>query len=359
MREAALQIMTEPFFVLGLLILLWVVVFLLVRRRSSASVGHDDRSDLLEQVNEKLASQERLLTSMLDERLQRSGDNVRQTLERTASETSKTLGDLRDRLGQISVHQENINELSVSVTQLHQVLASNRQKGVFGEQQLEDIVYNVLPAQNYEFQYTLSNGRRADLMLKIPNPPGPICVDSKFPVQSFQDIQDARVAQDAAGARGRFKTAVRKHIADIAAKYIVAGETSDFALMFLPSEAIFAEIQGNHQDLVKESQNARVYIVSPTTMMATVTAIRGIVRDAELSNQAQQVREALLKVAGEVEKLDGLATRLKKHFDQLQGDVSSIIRSIHSVRDKIDLIGDTDHESEVNQKDSQEANMQG
>ena len=357
MKEAALQITTEPSFWLGLIIFVLVLIVLLLRKRSSTSGGHEDRFNLLEQVNERLASQERLLTNLLDERLQRSGDNVRQTLERAASETSKTLGDLRDRLGQISVHQENINELSVSVTQLHQVLASTKHKGVFGEQQLEEIVCDALPAQNYEFQYTLSNGRRADLILKIPNPPGPICVDSKFPVQSFQDIQNSREARDATNARRRFQTAVKNHIADVAIKYIVAGETSDFALMFVPSEAIFAEIQGNHQNIVRESQNARVYIVSPTTMMATVTAIRGIVRDAELSNHAQQIREALLAVAGEVEKLDGLATKLKSHFDLLQRDVSLIIRGIHIVRDKIDLIGDVDHESDVNQKETTESNF--
>ena len=159
--------MTEPNFWLGLLIFVLILIVLRLWKRSSKSVSHEDSFNLLEQVNEKLASQERLLTSMLDERLQRSGDNVRQTLERAASETSKTLGDLRDRLGQISVHQENINELSVSVTQLHQVLASTKQKGEFGEQQLEEIICDALPAQNYEFQYTLSNGRRADLILKL------------------------------------------------------------------------------------------------------------------------------------------------------------------------------------------------
>ncbi|MDE0310373.1 MAG: DNA recombination protein RmuC [Acidiferrobacterales bacterium] len=352
-----MQVLTDPFFVLGfVLILAWVSFVLL--RRSSARNSHDDRFDLLEQITEKLAAQERVLTGLLDQRLERTGIDVRQTLEKTSQETSVTLGDLRQRLGEITVYQGKITDLSTRVNRLHEVLASTKHKGIFGEQQLADIIRNVLPAQSYEFQSSLSNARRADLILKLPNPPGSICVDSKFPLQSFQDIQDARETKDVDGARRKFKTAVRKHIVDIANKYIVAGETSEFALMFVPSEAIFAEIQDAHQDLVKESHDARVYIVSPTTMMATVTAIRGIVRDAELSHQAQQVREVLLKVAVEVEKLDELAKKLQKNFDRLQGDVSRITRRTHSVRERIDVIGDAHREEETGQDGSREPSVQ-
>lgn len=330
---------------IGLFILAIVALIMLLRKRWAGGGDQAGGSELLGQLNEKLTSQERLFTSLLDERLQRNNDNLQQTLERTASETSRTLGDLRDRLGQITVHQENISELSTSVKQLHQVLASNQKQGKFGELRLEEIVTEVLPAQNYEFQYTLSNKRQVDLLLRLPSPPGPICIDSKFPVPSFQAIQAAHEAADISGARSKFRTAVRKHITDIAQKYIVAGETSDFALMFVPSEAIFVEIQGNHPELVRESQNARVYIVSPTTMMATVTAIRGIVRDAELSHQSDQVRLALLGVSDDVKSLDGHARKLGSHFDMLQNDVLTIIRGIHKLKDKISRIDENRYES--------------
>ena len=359
MTERIFQMMTGTDILTVLLIVgIMILIILLLRKRSSTRNDHNDSSELLGQLNEKLTSQERLFTSLLDERLQRNSDNLQQTLERTASETSRTLGDLRDRLGQITVHQENISELSTNINQLHQVLASNQKQGKFGELRLEEIVTEVLPAQNYQFQCTLSNKRQVDLLLKLPNPPGPICVDSKFPVPTFQAIQTAREAADVASARSKFRTAVRKHIADIASKYIVAGETSEFALMFLPSEAIFVEIQSNHPELVRESQNARVYIVSPTTMMATVTAIRGIVRDAELSNQANQVRQALLKVAVDVENLDELGRKLGSHFDLLQGDVSKIIRGIQKLRDKINLIDETGHEAEPHQNQMRDSDEQ-
>ena len=319
----------EEYWGLILTVLITVLVFwfffglarLLKSKRKDSQLSD---TDLVNQLNERFASIERNLTSLLDERLDRSSQNVQQTL-----------GDLRDRLGKIDILQDLITDLSGGVEGLRRVLAGSQGQGAFGEVQLERIVADVLPAQCYQFQYTLSNGRRADLILKLPDPPGSICVDSKFPVQSFREIQEADSKDKAAAARNRFKTAVRRHISDIASKYIIASETSDFALMFLPSEAVFLEIQGHHDDLIRESQNARVYIVSPTTMMATVNAIRGIVRDAELSKQAGQVRDALLKIGDDVENLEELARKLESHFDLTQRDVAQIIRRINATREKI------------------------
>lgn len=189
--------------------------------------------------------------------------------------------------------QENITKLSGDVLSLQDILSNKQTRGAFGEIQLNDIVLNALPSDSYTLQATLSNGRRADCLIHLPNPPGPIVIDSKFPLEGYEALRNASTDWEVSEARKALRTAVRKHIRDISEKYILEGETADGALMFLPSEAVYAELHANFSDVVQEGFAARVWIVSPTTCMATLNTMRAILKDARMREQTGAIRREL------------------------------------------------------------------
>ena len=295
------------------------------------------------QLAERLQAQERALTKAVEERLVDFSKRIGDRLQESATQSQTTLTDLRERLAVIDKAQKNITELSTQVVGLQDILANKQARGAFGEIQLRDIVEKVLPPSAYAFQVTLGNGKRVDCLLKLPNPPGPIAIDSKFPLENYEKLCAAREEPAITVARRALAADLRKHIRDIAEKYIVPGETAESALMFLPSEAIFAEIHANFQGIVEESHQATVWIVSPTTLWATLFTIRGILRDVRMREQAGLIQVEVQTLLKDVMRLDDRVGKLQSHFNQASDD----IRQIRISTDKITKRGDQIAEVEM------------
>jgi DNA recombination protein RmuC len=246
------------------------------------------------------------------------------SLQGSAQRTARGLGELQARLDAIDKAQANIEKLSGNVLSLQDILSNKQTRGAFGEIQLLDIVGKALPPDSFSAQATLSNGRRADVLIHLPKPPGPIAVDAKFPLEAYEALRAADAPRAVAEAQAALRAAVRKHIRDIAERYIIDGETADGALMFLPSEAVYAELHANFADVVREGFAAHVWIVSPTTCMATLTTMRAILKDARMREQAGAIRKALRLLHRDVEMVVERADRLAQHFSQAQSDVQGI-----------------------------------
>jgi DNA recombination protein RmuC len=299
------------------------------------------------QIADSLRSQERQLGEMVEKRLSDFGQRVGERLNQTSTEQQKTLTDLRERLAVIDTAQKNITELSTQVVSLQDVLANKQARGAFGEVQLHDLVTAVLPPSAYAFQATLSGGQRADCLLQLPNPPGSIAIDAKFPLESYQQLRDAADENQRVQAGRLFSQAVRKHVADIADKYIVPGETAESALMFLPSEAVYAELHANFRNVVEESFRRRVWIVSPTTLMATLNTVRAVLKDVRMREQAGVIQKEIGILMEDVTRLDDRVGKLQRHFDQATDDVRQIRISTEKIGKRAEKIEELEFEDDA------------
>ena len=261
---------------------------------------------------------------LMEQRLTAVQEQMNQNLSGSAQRTAQSLGELQQRLKTIDKAQENITKLSGDVLTLQDILSNKQTRGAFGEIQLTDIVSKALPSDSYSLQHTLSNGKRADCLIHLPNPPGPICIDSKFPLEAYEALRNASTEIELKEAAKFLRVSVRKHIHDISGKYILDGETADGALMFLPSEAVYAELHANFPDVVREGFAARVWIVSPTTCMATLNTMRAILKDARMREQAGAIRRELGLLFADVDRLGSRVESLDRHFHQAASDISDI-----------------------------------
>jgi DNA recombination protein RmuC len=280
---------------------------------------------------EQMQAQERQLARAVEERLAEVSRKLAEGLEKSSGQTTTSLDGLKERLAVIDAAQKNITELSTRVVALQDILSNKQARGAFGELQLEDLVRDALPPQAYEFQAAVGEGRRVDCLLRLPNPPGSIAIDAKFPLESYRAMI---AAPDDAGrtlARRALAAALTKHVQDIAERYIVPGETAESALMFLPSEAVYAELHANLGDVVDLSRRKRVWIVSPTTMMATLTTIRAVLKDTRMREQAHLIQDEVHKLLDDIERLDKRVDSLQTHFEQAGKD----IREIRTSADKV------------------------
>lgn len=297
---------------------------LLVKQLQALSDGQERLSGGLHHVSEANAKAQTNMLALMEQRLAQVQQQLSENMHGSARRTAQSLGDLQQRLATIDKAQENITKLSGDVLSLQDILSNKQTRGAFGEIQLHDIVIKALPQDSFTMQATLSNGRRADCIIHLPNPPGPIAIDSKFPLEAYEAMRRASTEADLAEAARQFRTALRKHIKDICEKYIIEGETADGALMFLPSEAVYAEIHANFPDLVRESFAARVWIVSPTTCMATLNTMRAILKDARMRAQAGSIRRELGLLYQDVDRLGTRVENLDRHFGQAAKDLSEI-----------------------------------
>jgi DNA recombination protein RmuC len=282
---------------------------------AKAELAQSALAGTVQRVEQSLREQERTLAALVNERLDRSDKT-----------TGQIVTDLRERLARIDEAQKKIGDLSTQVVSLQQILTNKQARGAFGEVQLNDLVSNALPPSAYELQSTLSSGARVDCLLRLPNPPGPIAIDAKFPLESYHLLR-AVAAGDAAGlaiAQRAFQASMRRHINDIRSKYIVPGETAESALMFLPSEAIYAELHANFGGVVDESYRARVWIVSPTTMMATLNTVRAVLKDVQMREQASEIQKLVGMMMGDTRRLQERVDNLKRHFAQTEKDLREI-----------------------------------
>lgn len=251
-------------------------------------------------------------------------ERMKESLQGSAVKTTESLTQLQERLKVIDKAQDNITRLSGDVLSLQDILSNKQTRGAFGEIQLTDIVSKALPKDSYDLQQTLSNNKRADCLIHLPNPPGPIVIDSKFPLEAYEALRRAETPEALTLAARAMKVAVRAHIKAISEKYIIEGETADGALMFLPSEAVYAELHANFSDVVREGFEARVWIVSPTTCMATLNTMRAILKDARMREQAGAIRKELHLLSADVGRLGDRVANLDRHFHQASKDISEI-----------------------------------
>lgn len=273
------------------------------------SLVAESQSHLQKSVSEQLSGQNQSLQKNLEERLT----------------------DLKQRIAIFDVAQEKIGQLSQQVTSLQDVLSNKQARGAFGEVRLQDLVQDVLPPSLYSFQASLTNGARVDCLINLPNPPGPMGIDAKFPLESYR----LYIAADNDALRRecakKMEQDIKKHINDIAAKYILPGETSDSAILFLPSEAVFAELHVNFESLLQYAYRQKVWIVSPTTLMATMNTVRGIWRDVQLREQADEIQRAMHGLLADVSRLEERVGNLVRHYAQGEEDLRQIRTSTEKI----------------------------
>ena len=341
--------------ILTLILLLVLTVFVLVQLGLSlhANAQQNTRLEMLTrnldsltgQVDARARKSEEAVDKLVaanNERLEKIGQKVEQRLDKGFKETTTVFSDVLKRLALIDKAQEKIAELSGSVVSLQEVLSDKRSRGAFGEVQLNALITNMMPENSYSLQHTFGNGVRADCVLFLPEPTGTVCIDSKFPLESYQRMTDHELGDaDRAAAERQFRQDIKKHIKDISEKYIIPGETADGAMMFIPAEAVFAEIHGHCPELVEDAQRARVWMASPTTMMAVLTTSRAVLKDAATRKQVHLIQEHLTALAQDFGRFQTRMDKLATHIGQAQkdvGDVQTSARKITSRFEKIEKV---------------------
>lgn len=294
------------------------------QRVQMLSDGQHQLAGGLTHVAEAQSAQQANMLQLMEARLQAVQEQMNVNLSASSTKTAQSLGELQQRLKTIDKAQENITKLSGDVLTLQDILSNKQTRGAFGEIQLKDIVSKALPSDAYAWQATLSNGKRADCLIHLPNPPGPIVIDSKFPLEAYEALRNATTDWEVNEAAKFFRQTVKTHIKAISEKYILDGETADGALMFLPSEAVYAELHATFPELVREGFEARVWIVSPTTCMATLNTMRAILKDARMREQAGAIRTALRHLHRDVELVVERVDKLNTHFNQARKDLDGI-----------------------------------
>ncbi len=256
------------------------------------------------------------LSKAVDNRLEQIGGKVSERLDDGFKKTNQTFVDVMARLATIDEAQKKIDGLTTNVVSLQELLGDKRSRGAFGEVQLEALVRNVLPVNSYAMQHTFENGTRADCALFLPEPTGTVAVDSKFPLENYHRMFDSKLPDaEQLLAEKQFKLDVKKHVDDIAKKYIISNVTSDGAVMFIPAEAVFAELHAYHQDVIEYAMNKRVWVVSPTTLMAVLNTARAVLKDVETRKQVHVIKEELAKLSKDFGRFD---QRMKKLADNIR-----------------------------------------
>jgi len=332
------QVDIQTVLILGVLGIILVAVVVAMTGSARARAEQAARLQQLAEISQNLANAQTSLAGRMEQaqadsnqRLDSLSKRLGDGLSEQTEKTGQTLKVLHERLALIDHAQKNITDLSQQMVGLQDILSNKQARGAFGEIQLNDLIISALPASAYDFQVTLSNGKRVDCLLKLPNPPGSIAIDSKFPLESYATLRNAETDADKVQAGRAFSASVLKHIKDISERYILPGETSESALMFLPSEAVYAELHANFRNVVEEGFRRRVWIVSPTTLMATLNTVRAILRDVHMREQADVIQTEVRKMLEDVGRLDDRVDKLQTHFDHAHRD----IRDIRISTDKI------------------------
>ncbi len=292
-------------------------------------------------IGERLQAQERMLAELLNERLAAVSQRVGEDLAKGVEKTTATLGQVHERLAVIDAAQANIAQLSNHVVDLRNILGNKQARGAFGQQQMEDLVRNLMPPAAYRLQATVG-GKLADCLMLLPNPPGSICIDSKFPLESYRALVAAGDAAQHETALRNFATDVRKHVNDIAEKYIVPGETAEGAIMFVPSEAIYAEIHSSLPELVGRANQLRVSIVSPSTLWALLHTMRAVLKDVRMHEQTGLIQKEVGRLLEDIRLIDERVGSLETHFRQASEDIGKIRVSAEKLTRKATLIRDAE-----------------
>jgi DNA recombination protein RmuC len=290
-------------------------------RATAQRARQDERLARLAEAAERLSAAQAVLSGRVEQsqtavqlQIEALAARIDGSLDGLGVRTEGVLQALHERLAVIDAARRSIGELNAHVVDLKQVFSNKQARGAFGEVQLADLIGAVLPPDAYRLQAILSTGVRADCLITLPSPPGPIAIDAKFPLEGYQELMAAPDEAARNRAARRFSADVGRHIRDIAEKYIVAGETADSAIFFLPSEAVYAELHARHRHLVEESFRRRVWIVSPTTLWATLHTLRAVLKDVRLAGAARRLQADLDGLIADLARLQQQAERLDRHF---------------------------------------------
>ena len=293
----------------------------------------------LKQHGDNLGKNIDKLTIETQKRLKDISQEVDKQLNAGFEKTNATFIDVIKRLTIIDQAQKKIAELSVNVVSLNEVLSDKKSRGAFGEVQLNNLITNMMPPAHFAFQHTLSNGKRCDCILFLPEPTGNIAIDSKFPLENYRVMTDKNAdTEQRKLAEQQFKITIRKHITDIANKYIIANETADGAMMFIPAESIFSEIHAHYPELVEFAQQQRVWLVSPTTMMAILTTAKAVLKDAATRKQVHIIQEHLIALGKDFDRFQKRMDNLARHIDQAHQDVDSVHKSSQKITNRFSKI---------------------
>lgn len=282
-------------------------------------------------MGEVLGTRQADLARLMAERLDAVRHGMTSSLAESAQRNAESLGKLNERLAVIDAAQNDLKGLTSEVLSLKDVLANKQARGAYGQGRMEAIIRDALPASAYRFQMTLSNRARPDCVIDLPGDDRPLVIDAKFPLEGFVALREAQSDDAKLAAERRVRVDLGTHIKDIAEKYLLPGETQDIAMLFVPSEAIYADLSEKFDDLVQKAHRARVLVVSPSILMMAVQVAQSIVRDAAVREQAQIIQSELGKLLDDVKRLADRASKLDQHFRQVQEDVSGIKTSADKV----------------------------
>ena len=334
-------------FYLIIIALIGVILVLLWKRNSPNALS----PELTSQIQQITSAQQQLTGSLtqisshnrenfqnLQDKLTQQDKYLSEKLNNQAQTGEKLMGDVKERLAKIITAQENIDKLSGSVLDLKNILDDKQKRGLFGEVRLNDQIKDSLPQSAYKLQAKLSNGKIADCILFVPDDSGGMVIDAKFPLEGFRAFNAASTDDEIAQTRKQFAVDVKKHIDAIADKYLIAGETADIAMMFIPSETIYSDIHQNMPGIIEYSNKKRVYLASPTTLMALLTTIRAILHDTEMRHQALKIRDEVLKISDDIERLDkrvadlaGSYQKMGKNIDEIQTSSGKISKRAYGI----------------------------
>ena len=323
---------------------------------ATSKLGREEMAKSLHLSSEQMAKRIDELTVSTDNRLKDISGQVEKRLADGFEKTTKTFNDILQRLALIDDAQKKITELSSNVVSLQEVLSDKRSRGAFGEVQLNALIRNVLPEQHFSLQHTLSNGKIADCILFLPEPTGNVVVDSKFPLESYKKMADNTLGEfERKAAERQFKLDIKKHINDISDKYLIEKETADGAVMFIPAEAIFAEIHAHHSDLVDYANKKRVWLASPTTLMAILTTARSVLKDEATRKQIHVIQAHLSHLSADFARFKGRFANLAKHIDQAASDVKQIHTSADKISSRFEKIEQVELKQEEKEEEKEES----
>jgi DNA recombination protein RmuC len=312
---------------------------MLLRLAEQARAEQELLQATLKAISMQLAERVEGLTRNVDSRLEQISGRVSERLDEGFKKTNETFVSVMARLATIDEAQKKIDGLTSNVVSLQQLLGDKRSRGAFGEVQLEALVRNILPASTYAFQQTLSTGARVDCLLYLPEPTGNVAVDAKFPLENYHRLTEPEATDAQRGLAARaFKADLRRHIDDIASKYIVPNETSDGAVLFLPAEAVFAEVHAHHGEVVDYAMQRRVWMVSPTTLMAVLNTARAVLRDVETRKQIHIIKDELGKLGREFGRFDERMKKLATHIRLAHEDAEQVARTSQKISQRFTQI---------------------
>jgi DNA recombination protein RmuC len=298
------------------------------------------------EMGQALAGRQAEMARAVNERLDSVTHRVGQSMEQTTRNTMDSLRVLHERLGIIDSAHKNLTDLTTQVTTLRDVLANKQARGAFGQARMEAIVQDGMPKGSFAFQHTLSTGKRPDCVIFLPDQ-RPLCIDAKFPLEAVTALRDARSDEDKKFATQRLRQDVMKHVNDIADKYLIAGETQDTALMFVPSESVYAEIHDGFDDVIQKAYRARIVLVSPSLLMLAIQVMQQILKDARMRDAADQIRTEVISMSDDLARLRDRVLKLQNHFGQANEDVRQILISADKIEKRAGRIEELDFSGET------------